>query len=346
MTPEFFNSARYLITVLRTIVFLIFASIASVAQAYTGPETCAAIPDDGSRLACFDSHFGSTSQATAAQYGGLVLSSDAESLMVEAGVSPVLTRRAQEFALSDQWFSITPHRPNYVLPATVNSTPDYDDCGLFGEAFSDWEIKFQLSLKALIAKDLWRGSSVWFGYTQQSYWQLYAEDDASSPFRETNHEPEVFWEVPVNFDLLGWNARLATFALNHQSNGRAEPLSRSWNRVTGELVFDRGPFVASVKSWARFEEDEESDDNPDIEDYMGRLQLGLAYKRGEQVFALGFKNNLRSDNRSGLELNWTFPLAQHFKGSVQLYSGYGENLIDGDNYNNRIGVGIALTDWL
>ena len=96
----------------------------------------------------------------------------------------------------------------------------------------------------------------------------------------------------------------------------------------------------------RLEEDEESDDNPDIEDYMGRLQLGLAYKRGEQVFALGLKNNLRSDNRSGLELNWTFPLAQHFKGFVQIYSGYGENLIDADNYNNRIGVGIALTDWL
>jgi phospholipase A1 len=58
------------------------------------------------------------------------------------------------------------------------------------------------------------------------------------------------------------------------------------------------------------------------------------------------KNNLSSTNRSGLEINYTYPLLRHLKGFVQIYSGYGENLIDMENYTNRIGIGIALTDAL
>jgi len=316
------------------------------ASATTSPSACAAIDDDMARLACFDSFFTNAEHRTSKadlvpdESLAVIRSGDGESF------SPILSRRAQEFELADQWFSITPHRPNYLLPATYNASPDYDVYDRLGDAFSDWEVKFQFSLKTLVARNLWRDSSVWVGYTQQSYWQLYAEERASSPFRETNHEPEVYWEIPVDFEVLGWNARLATLAFNHQSNGQIEPFSRSWNRITGELVFDKGPFVASVKSWLRIEEDAEDDDNPDIEDYMGRIQLGLGYKRGDQVFTLGLKNNLSSDNRSGVELNWTFPLKEHIKGFVQVYSGYGENLIDAENYTNRIGVGIALTDWL
>ena len=55
---------------------------------------------------------------------------------------------------------------------------------------------------------------------------------------------------------------------------------------------------------------------------------------------------LSSDNRSSFEVNWAFPLAQHLRGYVQFFTGYGENMIDMENNNTRIGVGIALTDWL
>jgi hypothetical protein len=64
------------------------------------------------------------------------------------------------------------------------------------------------------------------------------------------------------------------------------------------------------------------------------------------VFDATFKNNLASDNRSSFEVNWAFPLAQHLRGYVQFFTGYGENMIDMENNNTRIGVGIALTDWL
>ena len=291
------------------------------------PQDCTSIPADHERLACYDREFGVDPDA-----------------LVEA-LPPIAARRAQESRQLHEWFAIIPHRPNYFIPAAYNANADFSLYGDFGNLLSDTEAQFQISLKTQIMPRLWRNSSLWAAYTQKSYWQLYADDEASAPFRETNHEPEVIWQVPVDFRLFGMDARLASFSFNHQSNGRAAPLSRSWNRLTGMLVLERGRFVGVVQSWVRVD-DPSNDDNPNIEDFMGRILIGGAYKGDRHTITLSLKNNLRSDNRSGVELNWTFPLAQHLKGFVQLYSGYGENLIDMENYNNRIGLGIALTDWL
>ena len=308
------------------------ASVSAATEAASGPSDCVGIKGDTERLACYDALFSNTVSSPKAQ---------------NIEMTPLINRVTQEGDQAFNLFSITAHKPNYILPATYNSSADYAVYGEGGEAvFSDTEVKFQLSLKSLLATDLWHDSSLWVAYTQQSFWQLYADEEASAPFRETNHEPELIWSIPVNFEVLGFDARMVSLGFNHQSNGRTEPLSRSWNRLTGEMVFERGRFVASAKTWYRLEEDEEDDNNPDIEDYMGRIQLGLAYKGIDNTFALGVKNSLSSDNRSGVEFNWTFPLTERFRGFVQLYSGYGENMIDMENSSNRIGVGIVLTDWL
>ena len=205
--------------------------------------------------------------------------------------------------------------------------------------------KFQLSLKTQLWPGLVGDSSLWFAYTQQSYWQIYANSEASAPFRETNYQPELIWSFPTDFNFLGLRGRTVNLALNHQSNGQSDPLSRSWNRVTGEVVFEGERTMYSVKSWVRID-DPDVDNNPNIEDYMGRIELGWAYKGDNYVVDAWFKNNLASDNRSSIEVNWAFPLAQHLRGYVQLYSGYGENMIDMENRNTRIGIGLALTDWL
>ena len=311
-------------------IALIFVTILPIAgHAVDGPEDCASVTDRDERLNCFDGFYPRPEPAVSAN----------------EEFRPLERRQEQEMSSLHNWFSITPHKPNYFLPFSYNASSDYSAYPDLGPYFNDTEAKFQLSVKTQLWPKLWRNSSLWAAYTQVSYWQLYADEEASAPFRETNHQPELIWQIPTNFRLFGMNARLASFALNHQSNGQSDPLSRSWNRLTGELVLEKDRLVVSAKTWVRID-DPHVDNNPDIEDYMGRIQLGAAWRGDKHTFALGLKNNLSSDNRSGVELNWMFPIAEHLKGFVQAYSGYGENIIDMEDYTNRIGIGLALTDWL
>ena len=322
MTSQFRSALRPA----NRLAIICFLTLLGTAPVLADGKVCAAIEDDSERLACYDDVF----RGSAAKSEPL----------------PAYEQRLEAEAREQhEWFAITPHKPNYILPATYNFDANYDNYGEFGQLFSDAELKFQLSLKTQLWPGLVGDSSLWFAYTQQSYWQIYANSEASAPFRETNYQPELIWSFPTDFNFLGLRGRTVNLALNHQSNGQSDPLSRSWNRVTGEVVFEGERTMYSVKSWVRID-DPDVDNNPNIEDYMGRIELGWAYKGDNYVVDAWFKNNLASDNRSSIEVNWAFPLAQHLRGYVQLYSGYGENMIDMENRNTRIGIGLALTDWL
>ncbi len=257
-------------------------------------------------------------------------------------------RMALEWEISDNPFAITPHRPTYVLPLSynsrVNDTPyEATDPGLAAEHN---EIKFQLSFKVPLVKGLLFGEGfLSFGYTQQSYWQAYS-GNYSAPFRETNHEPELLFALPSRYQVLGLDGRMVVLSLNHQSNGRSEPLSRSWNRAMLEFILEKDSFYMSFKPWWRIPENAEKDDNPDIEDYLGNFELRALKLYRHHSFGIMLRNNLQSDNRGAVQLDYTFPIRKRLNGYVQIFNGYGESLIDYDYYSNRIGVGIMLTNWL
>ncbi|HHH47964.1 MAG TPA: phospholipase [Gammaproteobacteria bacterium] len=268
-------------------------------------------------------------------------------------VSVVGERLFDERVVESNPFAITAHKPNYVLPLTYNSRPNEAPyAGLEGR-LQNLEVKFQLSLKFQVASGvLGRHSLLFFAYTNQSYWQAY-NSEFSSPFRETNHEPEVFLLLPQRWSLFGLRNRVIVLGLNHQSNGRSGSQSRSWNRLYANFVFERRNLVLSLRPWYRVPEasktsaaDPIGDDNPDILDYMGHGELRAIYKHGRNTYSLMLRNNLRSTNRGAVELGWSFPIGERVKGYVQYFNGYGESLIDYDARVNRLGVGIALTDWL
>jgi len=100
-----------------------------------------------------------------------------------------------------------------------------------------------------------------------------------------------------------------------------------------------------VELWGRVNESAEDDHNPNIERYMGQGEVAMDCRWGQRTFAGIMKNDLRSDNKSGLRLDWTYPLNKHLKGYVEGCTGYGENLIDGDRTTHRIGFGLMLADW-
>ena len=243
-------------------------------------------------------------------------------------------------------FGITAHRPNYILPVTYSNDLGSEN---WQQSFPnsqprELEVMFQLSFKARIIKGI-MGADLWGAYTQRSWWQLY-NDDRSAPFRETNYEPEVFLRWDTDYQFLGMNNRLWRFGFNHQSNGRGNLLSRSWNRLVLGTELDKGNLVLAGNVWWRLPEDEEEDDNPDILEYAGYGSFSGLYKWDSQLFKLTLKNNFRSDNKGSVQLDWTFPVGNRFRGYVQFFNGYGESLIDHDESINRIGVGFMLNDWL
>ncbi len=264
----------------------------------------------------------------------------------------LVARNWQLVAQADRGpFVITPYRPIYFLPLSYNLRSTYAE---YDEAYEDvelqrMELKFQLSLKAKLWPDLFseRGD-LWFGYTQQSYWQAYNTDE-SSPFRDTNYEPELLYAWRTGYPLPGLDSRLLLLGLNHQSNGRGDPLSRSWNRLIVGALFDRGPnFATQLRLWWRIAEGEE-DDNPDITDYVGRGDWLSTYRRGRNTYSVLLRSNADpSDLRGAVRLDWAFPLGpvSPVRGYAQYFYGYGDTLLDYDHVSNRVSIGILLTDWL
>lgn len=251
-----------------------------------------------------------------------------------------------EWETYDNPFAIAPHRPTYVLPLTYTDDPNTDPAVGQGVEVEHSEIKMQFSFKVpLVERVLFGHGFLSFGYTQQSFWQAY-NGNYSSPFRENNYEPELLLTFPSAYELAGFKGRLVTLSLNHQSNGRAEPLSRSWNRVMLDFVLERDETYLSIKPWWRIPEEASADDNPDIEDYLGNIELRALRKYHDHSFGVMLRNNLNRDNKGAVQLDYTFPLNKRLRGYLQLFNGHGESLIDYNHYGRSIGIGIMLTDWL
>jgi len=250
-------------------------------------------------------------------------------------------------------FTLMAHRPNYILLASYNgdrnNKPYQEATGDPNLELDDIESQFQLSIKMPLAIDLFKNQvDIFAAFTMRSFWQVY-NSEISAPFRETNYEPEAWVQFRPDWSFWGIKNVVNAVGLDHQSNGRTEPLSRSWNRIFAHFIFERNNLVFSIKPWYRLPEDDDDDDNPDITDYLGHYELRLAYKWGRNTFSLMSRNNLESGFSQGaVEGTWSFPLGnyKYLKGYVQGFTGYGQSLIDYNVYQNSIGIGFALTDFL
>jgi phospholipase A1 len=135
-------------------------------------------------------------------------------------------------------------------------------------------------------------------------------------------------------------------AISHQSNGRSDPLSRSWNRIAMDSIWAYRNWVFSLRPWYRLPDADSDDNNPDIEDYLGNFDFRVGYKQTDHQFSSLFRSTFDSDQpRSYYELGYSFSINRKFRGYVQFVSGYGESLIDYNHRNKRFSIGIMLNDW-
>lgn len=261
----------------------------------------------------------------------------------------LITQGWQLVAQADRGpFVITPYRPTYVLPFSyTHRTNDEPFSELSpGSSSDNIEIKFQISFKTKIWPNfLSPKGDLWFAYTQKSYWQAY-NSSASAIFRETNYEPEIIYSYKTNIGFGAVSSRLLMLSLNHQSNGRGPALSRSWNRIIASAFFDvDDDFTISTSLWQRINGSGQ-DDNPDIEDFVGRAELSAYWKRGKNNYTVMIRNNLNENNRGSIQIDWSrkntwLPIKPY----IQYFYGYGDSLIDYNIRSNRLSVGFLLTDW-
>ncbi len=312
-------------------------------------DHCRLVEADLQRLACYDEAIGRSAAELSEE---AVISEPADPAVAAVTApsdSPFADRLAREASMNEKPFALLTHRRNYLLPVTYNSKINEEP---FTNAFGDVEMdeieaKFQLSFKALVAQDILGNGDLWIAYTQQNWWQVYNSDE-SAPFRETNYEPEILMAWDNDWKIGGLTNTKLSFGFVHQSNGRGELLSRSWNRLIGGAAFEKNNFVLTARAWYRLPEDDEDDDNPNMDDYYGHGDIALIYKLGDMELGAKFRNNLKGggDNKGAIELEWTKPLNNRFKWYIQYFYGYGESLIDYNVKTNRIGVGFALNNLI
>lgn len=251
-------------------------------------------------------------------------------------------------------YVLTAHKHNFILPISYSSSINEDaytrDNVILREGLEAIEVKFQISLKTQLNENdiAFPDDSLSLGITLDAWWQLYSSD-ISSPFRETNYQPEVFYLVPLLWGPFGGNTALVA-GLEHQSNGQVQGLSRSWNRVYGMLIYEKGGFVGSIRPWFRLPEDPKEDpdeangdDNPDILDFMGHGELRGSWRDSTYEYAAMVRGN-PATGKGAVRVGMTFPLFARFRGYVEFFNGYGDSLIDYNHFQRRLGLGVALTN--
>jgi len=192
------------------------------------------------------------------------------------------------------------------------------------------------------------GADLWFAYTQRSLWQIWDRQD-SSPFRSTDYQPEAIYIIPVPASIgalpLGWDLRMIQLGFAHQSNGQSDPLSRSWNRLYLGAGLEHGDFGLQLRLNRRLR-GSGTDDNPDLTDYVGRGEITMNWFPGPSTLSLSWRTNLQNFNRGSLQFDWTHPVFSSqpsgLRWYAQLFTGYGETLLDYNHRQTRLGLGLSL----
>ncbi|RGE41122.1 phospholipase [Comamonas testosteroni] len=357
-----------------------------------GWRQCAAITDNNSRLACFDTWSqhkqpevappatgwsapaaSATAQDADASAAATAADNSAQGLTTPLVPTnggcrdPRYSEISRFYELEEGsncgTFNFRGYRPmtvSVVMGDEVNQQPYSPTRGYATQQpYQKHEMRLQLSARTKIASGLLTGptsegkDSLWFGYTQQSYWQLF-NSEISRPFRTTDHEPEVFYVYPTDAQLpFGWRWRYSGIGLAHQSNGQSEPLSRSWNRwylMTGAELGNR--WQLHLKAWKRINESTLNDDNPHIQNYIGRGEIRLGWNVNDKnTLALTARGSIGQGRGSG-RIEWLRTLGEGWNGGksnlrmhVQLFSGYGDSLVDYNNKRTVLSVGLSLLDF-
>jgi phospholipase A1 len=252
------------------------------------------------------------------------------------------TRIKKERLATNNPLSIILYQPTYILPYYYTASPYtriYQGQTPNNQNIMRNEFKAQLSLRVPLVGHVFNQEhlSLNLGYTQLSYWQVYA---SSQYFRETNYEPEIFLEDHFHHN---WIARIAA---DHQSNGRGGALERSWNRIIGTVQFSGEHWLVGLKTWGLiFTKQSSNYHNPDIAKFVGYENVLLAYTFEKATLSFQAQNLESGLRRGHVEMTLSYPMLKHVSMFVQYFNGYGQSMLEYNHRTQGAGLGIAFNDW-
>ena len=237
-------------------------------------------------------------------------------------------------------FNLKSYKENYFLPFSYRYNGNYVENGTH-EA-KKTETEYQVSIKYDITSNIFGLGEVYsFGYTQRSWWQVYAD---SAFFRESNYQPEIFVKIPSYKFLKSSKIKGFKLSLIHQSNGRGGEYERSWNRAAVSTFIQYSNLITEFKLWTRLPD--AKDYNPDITHYLGYGKIKVMIPYHKHLIKLTVGGN-PSYHKGFAEFIYTYPIPIRKEGDLFLFfktfNGYGESLIDYNHDVNKVSIGVSIS---
>lgn len=201
-------------------------------------------------------------------------------------------------------------------------------------------VKFQVSISQRLTRSTLPWNTYLFlFYTQKVFWNVL---ENSMPMTDLNFNPGIGLVKPL-FVKNRFIGKLMLL-LEHESNGRDGVESRSWNKLSvGANIMIDPTFIVHGKFWIPIVDGMY---NKDILDYSGIYQVGTSFFSPDRRFGASVilvkRRGWRLNYNTIIELNYRLFRRDNQYLFLQYYNGYGESLLEYNQYKSMLRVGIVI----
>ncbi len=223
------------------------------------------------------------------------------------------------------------YKDNYFIFGTsVNHTPTK----------TNTDIKFQISIQQRLTRStLPFGTYLYLFYSQKCWWNVL---ENSMPMVDLNFNPGIGLAKPL-FVKNRYVGKVTLMA-EHESNGRDGLASRSWNKISLAASIMIDPHVTvHGKVWIPIVDGQ---NNRDILDYSGIYQVGTEFTSRNRRFTASVvlvkRRGWKLNYNTIIELGYRIFRRDNQFLFLQFYNGYGECMLDYNQFRSRVRVGIVI----
>lgn len=223
------------------------------------------------------------------------------------------------------------YKDNYFIFGTsVNHTPTK----------TNTDIKFQISIQQRLTRStLPFGTYLYLFYSQKCWWNVL---ENSMPMVDLNFNPGIGLAKPLF--IKNRYVGKVTLMAEHESNGRDGLASRSWNKISlaASIMIDPQVTVHG-KVWIPIVDGQ---NNRDILDYSGIYQVGTEFTSRNRRFTASVvlvkRRGWKLNYNTIIELGYRIFRRDNQFLFLQFYNGYGECMLDYNQFRSRVRVGIVI----